>query len=53
MGDGALTNPYPEENPQLVRLPAIMCMSITDDQAGMSKNMREVYGDLPETNEGP
>jgi hypothetical protein len=51
MGDIALTNTYPEENPYLVRLPASMCMSITDDEAGMSKIAREMYGDPPETNE--
>jgi hypothetical protein len=30
MGDGALPSPYPEENPDLVRLPTIMCVSVTD-----------------------
>jgi hypothetical protein len=53
MGDGALPNPYPEENPHLVRLPASMSRSVTDDEAGMSKVVREVYGDLPKTNEDP
>jgi ATP-dependent DNA helicase PIF1 len=53
MGDGALPNPYPEENPHLVRLPASMCMSVTDDEAGMSKIVRDVYTYLPETNDDP
>jgi hypothetical protein len=30
-----------------------MCMYVTDDEAGMSKIVREVYGDLPETNYDP
>jgi hypothetical protein len=51
MGDGALPNPYPEENPYLVRLPASMCTSVTDDEAGMSDIVREVYGGLPTTND--
>jgi hypothetical protein len=51
MGDGALENPYPEENPHLVRLPASMCISVTDDEAGISKLVRDVCGGLPETNE--
>jgi ATP-dependent DNA helicase PIF1 len=37
MGDGALPNPYPEENPYLGRLPASICMSVTDDAAGIPK----------------
>jgi hypothetical protein len=53
MGDGALPNPYPEENPHLVRLPASMCTSVTDDEAGMSDIVREVYGGLPKTNDDP
>jgi hypothetical protein len=53
MGDGALPNPYTEENQHLVRLPASMCMSVTDDEAGMSKIVREVYGYLPDTNDDP
>jgi hypothetical protein len=53
MGDGALTNTYPEENPHLVRLSASMCMSVTDDEAGMSKIAREFYGDLTENNTDP
>jgi hypothetical protein len=40
MGDRALPNSYPDENPHLVRLPAIMCMFVTDDEAGMSKTVR-------------
>jgi hypothetical protein len=51
LGDGALPNPYPEENPHLVRLPASMCMSVTEDESGMSKIVREVYGYLPDTND--
>jgi hypothetical protein len=31
-------------------LPASMCMSVTDDEAVMSRVVREVYGDLPDTN---
>jgi hypothetical protein len=53
MGDGALTNPYPDKNPHLVRLPASKCMSVTDDEAGMSKIVREVYIYLPDTNDDP
>jgi ATP-dependent DNA helicase PIF1 len=53
MGDGALPNPYYEENPHLVRLPSIMCMSVTDDEAGMSKIVREVYVYLLEPNDDP
>jgi hypothetical protein len=53
MGDVVVPNPYPEETPPLVRLPAIMCMSVTDDEAGMYQIVREVYIDLPETNEDP
>jgi hypothetical protein len=53
MGDGALPNPYPKENPHLVRLPASMCMSITDNEAEMSKIAREVYGYFPDTNDDP
>jgi hypothetical protein len=53
MGYGALTNPYPEENPHLARLPAIMCMSVTDNEAGMPQIMREIYGNLLETNGDP
>jgi hypothetical protein len=37
MGDCALPNPYTEENPHVVRLPVSMCMSVTEDEAGMSK----------------
>jgi hypothetical protein len=53
VGHGALPNKYPEENPHLVRLSASVCMSATDDEAGMSQIVREVYGDLPETNGDP
>jgi hypothetical protein len=52
-GDCALPNPYPEENPHLVRLPAIMCMSVADDESGMCKIVREVYGYLLETSCDP
>jgi hypothetical protein len=51
MGDGALPNPYPDENPYLARLPASMSMSVTDDEAGMSKIVREAYGYLPDIND--
>jgi hypothetical protein len=30
-----------------------MCMSVTDDEAGMSNIVRDVYGYLPETNDDP
>jgi hypothetical protein len=53
MGDGAFPNPYPKENPHLVKLPAIMYMSVIDDEAGMFKIAREVCWDLPETNWDP
>jgi hypothetical protein len=53
MGNGALPNPYPEENPQWVRIPNRMCMYVTDDEAGMSKIVIEVYGNLPKTNNDP
>jgi hypothetical protein len=53
MGDGAIQNPYPEDNHHLVRLPASMCMSVIDYEAGMSKIVREVYGYLPENNDFP
>jgi hypothetical protein len=53
MGDVALTNPYPKDNPHLVMLPASIYMSVTDDEAGMSKSVIEVYGYLPETNDDP
>jgi hypothetical protein len=43
MGDGALPNPYPEENSHLLRLPAIMCMSVTDNEDGIYKIAREVF----------
>jgi hypothetical protein len=53
MGDGALPNPYPEENPHFVRIPLSMFMSVTGDEAGMSQIVREVCGDQPETNADP
>jgi hypothetical protein len=53
MGDVALLDPYPEEKPHLVRLPSSICMSVTGDEARMSKVVREVYGEIPETNENP
>jgi hypothetical protein len=46
MGDGSLPDIYPEKNPYLVRLPSSMCMYVTDDEAGMTKLMRDVYNDV-------
>jgi hypothetical protein len=53
MGDGAHPNPYPDENPHLLWLPDSICMYVTDNEAGISKIVREVYGNLPEINEDP
>jgi hypothetical protein len=53
MGYVAPQNPYPEENPHLVRLPSSMHMSITDSEAGMSQIVIEVYGYLPYTSDDP
>jgi hypothetical protein len=46
---GALPSPYPEENPHSVRIPTSMCMSVTGNEAGMSKTVIEFYGNLPQT----